>query len=139
LLLVLWRVFKWVDQFIPSKQFLLRFISLLVNFTSFFLFLLRCQLVHRLASPRSLLEVLPLSFDVITLPLVAQVEQFQRVFHQLEFDGLVERAVCAETGSVVHFDYPGIQLVVEHDVEAQDLEAELILNVLWLAAAIQMS
>ena len=39
---------------------------------------------------------------------------------------------------MVHLDQPRLQLCVKHDVEAQDLEAKLILHIFWLTASIEM-
>ena len=43
--------------------------------------------------------------------------------NKVELDSLVKRAVRTETGQVVNLDEPGLQLLVDHDVHAEDLEA----------------
>ena len=47
----------------------------------------------------------------------------KRVPDEVELHFLVERAICAEGGEVIDFNEPRLQLVVYHDVHAEDLEA----------------
>lgn len=44
--------------------------------------------------------------------------------NKVELDTLVEWAVCAETGQMVDLDQPRLQLLVDHNVHAEYLEAD---------------
>mmetsp|Transcript_43424 Transcript_43424/g.139572 ORF Transcript_43424/g.139572 Transcript_43424/m.139572 type:complete len:482 (-) Transcript_43424:377-1822(-) len=52
-----------------------------------------------------------------------QPEQGQAVFNERVLDALVQRRVTAQRGPSVDLEQPGLQLVIDHDVEAEDLEA----------------
>jgi hypothetical protein len=54
----------------------------------------------------------------LVLPLMSQVEQSDRVLYQLAFETVIELAFSGQTGSVVDFQQPWLQLVVDYDVEA---------------------
>jgi len=58
--------------------------------------------------------------------------------HEPVLELRIESTLCGQTWSMVHLDQPGLQLVIYHDVKAQDLEAKLIFNILWLTAAVEM-
>lgn len=64
------------------------------------------------------------------------VQQVKGVPNQVELDTLVEGAVCSETGQVIHFDEPRFQLLIDHDVQAKDLETHRVFEVVWLAGSV---
>lgn len=66
--------------------------------------------------------VYPLLFALGT-----QVEQVNCIFDQLLFNAPVEPRVCLEAWGLVHFDDPWFEVLVDQNVEAKDLEAELVL------------
>jgi hypothetical protein len=51
------------------------------------------------------------------------VQQPQRVFNEPTFDDFVHVRVVVETWTLVDLQQPGLELLIEHDVEAQDLKA----------------
>jgi len=72
------------------------------------------------------------------LPLGGEVEQGERVVHQVQLDLLVERAVGAVGGEHVHLQHEGPHFVVQDDVEPQDLEAHGVFQVVWLAGPVRV-
>ena len=60
-------------------------------------------------------------------------EQPDRVSHQLSLDLLVQGAVRREAGTVIDLEQVWLALGVQHDIEAQDLEAHGVLKVIDLA------
>ena len=53
-------------------------------------------------------------------------------------DLVIKGAVRLETWHLVDLNQRRLQLVVYHDVEAQDLEAKTVLDVVWLARTVKM-
>jgi len=59
---------------------------------------------------------------------VLEPDQRERVAHERGFDGLVERGRGGERGQAVDFDEQRVEVLVDQDVEAEDLEAALLLR-----------
>ena len=57
---------------------------------------------------------------------------------EVKLDALVQGAVRAETRQVVHLDEPRLELLINHDVHAKDLEARRIFEIIRLAGAVGM-
>ena len=57
---------------------------------------------------------------------------------EVKLNALVQGAVRAETRQVVYLDEPRLQLLIDHDVHAKDLEAGRIFKVIRLAGAVGM-
>ena len=62
----------------------------------------------------------------------------ESVPYQVEFDAFIKWTICAETGQVVDLNEPRLQLLIYHDVHAEDLEADRVLQIIWLARAVCM-
>jgi hypothetical protein len=62
----------------------------------------------------------------LLLPLIVDIEDIERICNQAFLDVAVERSVGCEAGRVVDLEEVGIEFVVDHDVEAQDLEAHIV-------------
>ena len=58
--------------------------------------------------------------------------------HEVELNLLVEGAVGAVGGQHVDLEHEGPDLVVQDDVEAQNLEAHGVFEVVWLARAVRV-
>ena len=58
--------------------------------------------------------------------------------HQLGLNFEIEWTLGCQTGCVIHFDQPRLEVCVHHDVKPKDLEAKLVLNILGLTAPVQM-
>ena len=59
---------------------------------------------------------------LLFLAFYRQIQQMECVRHKILLDFLVERRVGAKATQVVHLDKPGLQIRVNHDIEAQDLK-----------------
>lgn len=79
-------------------------------------------------------------FLLLVLELLGQgeVEQADGVRDQVLLNLEIQGGVGAEGGGVVDLQDPGLKVRVEHNVETEDLEAHRVLNVVWLAAAIDV-
>lgn len=66
----------------------------------------------------------------LLLPLLSGVDEGQCVLDQAFLNVSVERSVCRETGGIVYFQKAGIQLVVDHDIEAKNFEAHVVAEAL---------
>ena len=60
----------------------------------------------------------------------------ESVPYQVEFDAFIEWTICAETGQMVDLNEPRLQLLIYHDVHAEDLEADRVFQIVWLAGAV---
>lgn len=97
-----------------------------------------------LAGGQPLLDVLvPLHLDVV-LDLVGEVEQPQRVPDRVLLDQAVQWGVRGKTGRVVHLFYiqqylekQRVELRIQDHVEAQQLEAHVVAEVVWLAGPVR--
>ena len=79
----------------------------------------------------------PLLLDLLLrliphLPLDRQAQEADRVRYQVLLDPQVQRRVRRERGRVVDLEEPGFGVFVQEDVEAEDLEAQAVLQVVWL-------
>ena len=74
-------------------------------------------------------------FELLGLGLLVDADEVQGVADERELDVEVERGVGAEAGRVVDLQQPGLGVPVDEDVEAEDLEADVVFIVLRLAAA----
>ena len=68
----------------------------------------------------------------------AQVEQGHAIIDHSLLDLVVKRAVRLERWHLIDLNKASLKLMVEHDIEAQYLKAKAVLNVIWLARAIQV-
>ncbi len=66
----------------------------------------------------------------LLLPLLSRVDQVERVADQTLLDVAVQRRIRCEAGCVVYFQEVGVELMVDHDIKAQHLEAHVIRKVL---------
>lgn len=57
------------------------------------------------------------------LALNRHVQQVESVLDEVKFDALVQWTIRAKTRQMVYFDEPRLQLLVNHDVHAEDLIA----------------
>ena len=76
--------------------------------------------------------------NVLVFPLETQVEQSQGVSHQVQLGFLVESALSGEAGRVVDLNQPWFVSVVQHNIEAQDMKAHLVLQILRLASPVEV-
>ena len=74
-------------------------------------------------------------FEQPGLGLLVDADKVQGVADKRELDVEVERGVGAEAGRVVDLQQPGLGVPVDEDVEAEDLEADVVVVVVRLAAA----
>lgn len=54
------------------------------------------------------------------------------------FDLIVQRWICEKAGWLVDFDKPTFEILIDHDVETDHLEAEWIFNIQWFGWFINM-
>ena len=130
-------VFSRINEPVARDEFGLEFVPLHINFCSLQLLFLGRQLLC-LSREYPFLELHFLRVDVGVLALHGQVEDPERVLHQLLFDLEIEGGLGGEAGSVVDLDEPGLEVGVEHDVEPENLKAELVLDVFGLAGAVDV-
>ena len=57
---------------------------------------------------------------------------------QVKFYSFIKRTVCSKARKVIDLNYPGLKLLVDHNIHAQDLEACRVLEVIRLARSIGM-
>ncbi len=62
----------------------------------------------------------------------AQIEQIDSVVDELGLDSLIQARVSLETGGLVDFNEPRLTVFVNHDIKAQNLKTELVLQVIRL-------
>lgn len=77
-------------------------------------------------------QELPIHYSVIQVglqilhvhrfSLLGKTKESDGVADQFTLDFLIERAIRAEARTVINFEKVGLALVIEHDVEAEDLE-----------------
>ena len=111
----------------PSKIFLLELVHSFLFRNEHVEFLVLCSHLFKFSE---LVVLLPLD-DVLTLLhlkyygllALSDVEQPERVLDQASLHHLVDFGVVVEARALVHFQEPWPEIAVEHDVEAQDLEA----------------
>lgn len=120
-----------VNFFEAAKIFHLKFIPDLFKLSLELLlgFLGQSQI---LATHNPVLKQDLLVLSVHHLPFLRQPEQSNRVSDQFPFDLRIEWRVAGETGTVVYFEQVGLALVVQHYVEAENLEEHRILEVVPL-------
>ena len=92
----------------------------------------------RVAFQESALKFLSLLILQTIAPFNTQVEKCDAVMDDPLLDLVVERTISLERGHLIDFDERWLELVIDHNVKAQDLEAHAIFNVIWLARAVQM-
>jgi len=68
-----------------------------------------------------------------------QIHEVESIAHDLFLHGVVEGRVTAKGRTLIHLDQPWSEFVVDHDVEAQYLEAHSSVQILWLAGAVQVT
>ena len=68
----------------------------------------------------------------------AQVEQGHAIVDHSLLDLVVKRAVSLERGHLIDLNKASLELMIEHDIEAEYLKTKAVLDVIWLARAIQM-
>ena len=69
----------------------------------------------------------------VTLFVDGALEHSESIYKEVLFNFCVQGGVTVEGGGVVHFEEPGLTFGVDHDVEAEDLEAHVAVQVTRLA------
>ena len=92
----------------------------------------------RVSLEQSSLQLLLLLIFHSVSTLDAQVEDRDAIVDHSVLDFVIERAVSLEGRHLIHLDQGRFELMIKHDVEAENLEALTVLNVVWLARAEQM-
>ena len=87
----------------------------------------------RVAFQESTLKFLSLLILQTIAPFNTQVEKCDAVMDDPLLDLVVKRTISLEGGHLIDFDERWLKLVIDHNVEAQDLEAHAIFNVIGLA------
>jgi len=115
------KLLRWVDALIIALVFILVCISsALFQGLKTFLFLLSHP---GFPLDGSLLKLHGFFFLELHLPLVAQIEQVDRVVDQVLFDLEVKRTVCSKRWGVVHLEDPWFKPIINVDIEPKYLEA----------------
>ena len=92
--------------------------------------LLLLLLVHLgLADEHSLLLLEPLLLDILILPLPREVQHLDGIRYQILLDVEVKGRICGKTGRLIHLQQPCLRFGINKDVEAKDLEAHGVLQV----------
>ena len=68
----------------------------------------------------------------LLLPLIVDIEDVECIRYQIFLDVSIEGSVGCEAGSIVNFEEVGVELMIDHDVKAQDLEAHIVGEVVWM-------
>lgn len=76
--------------------------------------------------------------DVVLFSGQTQIQEAYCVAQQLLLDVRVEHAFGRQAGGVVDFDEPGLQVGVQHNVEAQNLKASLVFDVFGTARPVHV-
>ena len=66
----------------------------------------------------------------------AHLDDFECVAEQASLDSLIDLCIGAKRGSVVDFEHPGFEFLVEHDIEAEQFKAAI--GLLSLTTAIDV-
>ena len=80
-----------------------------------------------------------LLLDHFFASLLAEIQQLEGILDDVLFDFVIEGGVGGEGRRLVDFDEPGPEVLVDHDVEAEDLEAHRVIVVVRLARAVDVS
>ena len=67
-----------------------------------------------------------------------QIEQIDSVRDQLRFYSLVKTRVCLEAWRLVDLNQPRFAVFVNKNVKAENLKAQLVLKVVWLARLVKV-
>ena len=67
-----------------------------------------------------------------------EVEEPESVLHQPSLQSVIECAICGEAWRLVDLYQGGFKVLVKDHIKAKDLEAQLILEVIWLALPISV-
>jgi len=67
-----------------------------------------------------------------------EVEEPESVLHQPSLESVIECTISGEAWRLVDLYQRGFKVLVKDDVKAKDLEAQLILEVIWLALPISV-
>jgi len=76
---------------------------------------------------------------VVLLPLLGHTQQIEGVVDHLALDLFVEGAVRGERGGVVDLEEEWLFVLIEHDIDAKDLEGQGILMVVGVVAFVLIS
>lgn len=98
----------------------------------FLLFLFLAKFLY-FACENSPLKLHFLLVYVVPFFLHRHIQQSDCIFHQFGLDRQIESALRCQTRCVIDFYQPGFQLIIDHDIKAQYLEAQLVFEVLGLA------
>jgi len=91
-----------------------------------------------LACKNATLHLLLLLLENLCAFLFRAIEHVECVGYNGLLCLVVQRRICCERGRLIHLDEPRLELLVYHDVEAEDLETHGAIQVLRLTAAVQM-
>ena len=87
----------------------------------------------RIAFLKTALKFLSLlKFDSVAT-FCTQVKNRDAIVDHPLLDLVVKRTVSLKGGHLIDFNEGWLQLMVYHDVEAEDLKAHTVLNIVWLA------
>lgn len=87
---------------------------------------------------KSVLAIAWFAHHALKTSLWIQVQKSKGVLDQSFFNSIVQIGVCLETWHLVYFNQLRRQSLVNHHVEAEDLETDLVVQVVRLATAVQM-
>ena len=87
----------------------------------------------RVAFEESALKFLSLLIFQTIAPFNTQVAKCDTVMNDTLLDLVVKWTISLEGGHLIDFDERWLELVIDHNVEAKDLEAHTVFNVVRLA------
>ena len=60
---------------------------------------------------------------IFLLTFTTQVQQIDGICYKLLLDSQIKRALCSKAGCMIDFYQPWLQIRIQHNIKAQDLEA----------------
>ena len=75
-------------------------------------------------------------FDIFLLAFSSQIQQSDSVYYKLLLDSQIKCTSCRKAWRMIHFYQPWLQICIHHNIKSQDLEAQLVLYIVGLAAPV---
>ena len=72
-------------------------------------------------------------------PLRVHVEHGKSLINDIIFDPLIKRTISSERSQRIHFDQPGLYLLVQEDIDSQNFKAHWVFDIIRLQRSIGMA
>ena len=125
-----------IQSFVSTLHFILLLIFLFNLLYSQCIFLLDCYSALSLQSRQHFCSFV---LYVFTFALLRQIEHAKCISQYLRLNPKIEGTVCAKTWCLINFNQPWLCFLVNENIEAEHLETEVRLKVLWFNCSVGVS